>query len=123
MSTMHFGIADRLARPWDWADYAALRILAERIRVFDESETPVVDALEKCEFDLEDERFRQRVASILRDKQRLVTVCDACLKASCWRGLFLCDDYVHAGTIDLSVSTLREIGREDPGYWTELAYE
>ena len=49
--------------------------------------------------------------------ERLVTVCDSCFCASCWNGLFYCDDYIGAGTVDLPVSRLRELNREHPSYY------
>lgn len=50
---------------------------------------------------------------------RLVTVCDACLRASCWRGIFYCYDYKRAGTVDLPVSKLRELNHEHSDYWKD----
>jgi hypothetical protein len=29
-----------------------------------------------------------------------VTVCSACFRASCWQGIFMCDDAPSAGTIE-----------------------
>ena len=49
--------------------------------------------------------------------QRLVTVCDACQQASCWQGIFYCDDYQTAGTVDKTVAELTELGLEHPSYW------
>ena len=51
------------------------------------------------------------------DDNRLVTVCDACLQASCWRGIFYCDEYKTAGTVDKTVKELTALGREHPSYW------
>ena len=48
---------------------------------------------------------------------RLVTVCASCCRASCWQGLFFCDDYMSAGTVELPISKLLELGLEDPSYW------
>lgn len=49
---------------------------------------------------------------------RTVTVCAACLCASCWQGAFYCDQAKTAGTIE---KTIRELWqgnvREDSGYW------
>jgi acyl-coenzyme A thioesterase PaaI-like protein len=47
----------------------------------------------------------------------LITVCDACLQASCWQGIFYCQEFKTAGTIDLSVNRLRKLKREHPCYW------
>jgi len=54
------------------------------------------------------------------DTARLVTVCSKCLQASCWQGIFMCGEARYAGTTDLPVSDLKELGREHPSYW-ELA--
>ena len=54
---------------------------------------------------------------------RLITVCSSCLCASCWLGLFHCDDCKVAGTVNLPVSELRALDREHPDYWKqERAY-
>jgi hypothetical protein len=51
--------------------------------------------------------------------EKMVTVCDKCQRAACWQGLFYCDDYVSAGTVDLPVSRLRELDLEHPDYWED----
>lgn len=51
-------------------------------------------------------------------KERLVTVCDKCLRASCWHGEFMCDDARGAGTINLPVSKLQELRREHPSHYS-----
>lgn len=56
----------------------------------------------------------------MTDDARMVTVCDACLKASCWRGIFMCDDSRGAGTTRKSVAELRALGREHPDWYIEL---
>lgn len=48
----------------------------------------------------------------------LVTVCDRCLQASCWQGIFYCDDYKTAGTIQKTRKELQKLGRENSDYWT-----
>jgi hypothetical protein len=53
----------------------------------------------------------------MSDDDRLVTVCDQCFQASCWQGVFMCDDAVNAGTVDLPVLKLREMGLEHSSYW------
>lgn len=58
-------------------------------------------------------------AKRLRDEdQRKVTVCSACLTASCWHGAFYCDDYKTAGTVEKTVAELRALDLEHPTYWT-----
>jgi hypothetical protein len=51
------------------------------------------------------------------DNLREVTVCAACLQASCWQGEFYCETAKTAGTTRRTVGTLRQLGREDPSYW------
>lgn len=47
----------------------------------------------------------------------LVTVCDACLCASCWQHKFVCDSAFRAGTKKMRVGELRKLNREHPDYW------
>jgi hypothetical protein len=53
------------------------------------------------------------------DKQRKVTVCGACLQASCWHGIFCCDKHLEAGTVEKTVEELEKLGREHPSWWEE----
>jgi len=46
-----------------------------------------------------------------------VTVCDSCLRASCWLGIFFCMNSHAAGTIEKTVHELHPLGRENPEYW------
>jgi hypothetical protein len=48
-----------------------------------------------------------------------VTVCDACLKASCWQGEFMCDDARSAGTVEKTIKELKELNLEHYSYWRE----
>lgn len=48
---------------------------------------------------------------------RAVTVCDACLQASCWQGLFFCNKAHAAGTVERSVEELIKLDLEHPSYW------
>lgn len=43
-----------------------------------------------------------------------VTVCDACLQASCWHGEFMCERSRGAGTTVLMASQLRALDLEHP---------
>lgn len=52
---------------------------------------------------------------------RTVTVCDACLQASCWQGEFYCDDYKTAGTVEKTVAELKALNLENAEYWEEGA--
>ena len=52
-----------------------------------------------------------------KEGERMVTVCDACLQASCWHGLFMCSEAQNAGTVDKPVSELRALNLEHSSYW------
>jgi len=43
-------------------------------------------------------------------------VCDKCLRAVCWWGIFYCDDYMSAGLVKKKVSQLLKMGREHKSY-------
>lgn len=47
----------------------------------------------------------------------VVTVCDACLRACCWRGFLFCDEYLQAGTVEKTVAELKRLAFEHPDYW------
>lgn len=49
----------------------------------------------------------------------MVTVCDKCLRASCWQGIFMCDESLTAGTKEMTIAELEALRREHPSYWTE----
>ena len=44
--------------------------------------------------------------------ERMVTVCDKCLQASCWHGIFMCDEARYAGTVEMPVSELLRLGHQ-----------
>ena len=46
-----------------------------------------------------------------------VTVCDKCLRASCWQGVFYCDDYKSAGIKEVSVARLSKLKLENEHFW------
>jgi len=48
---------------------------------------------------------------------RKITVCSECLQASCWLGIFMCQESKFAGTCEKTVAELRVLGRESPDYW------
>lgn len=53
------------------------------------------------------------------DDTRLVTVCSACFRASCWQGEFYCEEYRSAGTVDKTIAELRAGQHgESEHYWT-----
>jgi hypothetical protein len=57
-------------------------------------------------------------------KSKLIQVCDQCLMASCWQGIFMCEKARFAGTTYKTKAELRKIKREHPSYWktdSELA--
>jgi hypothetical protein len=51
------------------------------------------------------------------DEKREVVVCDHCLQASCWQGIFMCDQAREAGLTTRTVGELRALNLEDPSYW------
>lgn len=46
-----------------------------------------------------------------------VTVCDECFQASCWQGIFLCNNAVFAGTVEKTRKELAALNLEHPDYW------
>jgi len=52
-------------------------------------------------------------------EDRLVTVCSACWRASCWQGKFYCGEYESAGTCEKTVATLRRLGLEHSSYFAK----
>lgn len=60
--------------------------------------------------------MRPKGAPLPDDK--MVTVCDACMRACCWQGEFMCDYADMAGTVERTVAQLRA-GRhgENESYW------
>jgi hypothetical protein len=51
-------------------------------------------------------------------KSRRVTVCDACLTASCWHGTFQCQRARTAGTTTRTVAELDAVGAEHPSHYS-----
>lgn len=51
------------------------------------------------------------------DESRLVTVCSACFRASCWHGEFYCSEYRIAGTVEKTVRELKKLNLEHSCYW------
>lgn len=47
----------------------------------------------------------------------LITICDRCLKASCWQGISYCDDYRTADIMRKTRKELAKLGRESSDYW------
>jgi hypothetical protein len=48
---------------------------------------------------------------------RRVTVCNACLCASCWQGMFRCSCALLAGTTTKTVTELKALELESPHFW------
>jgi hypothetical protein len=51
--------------------------------------------------------------------KRKVLVCSLCLRASCWYGMFICEDAQSAGLKILTINELDKLGREHPDYWND----
>jgi hypothetical protein len=52
------------------------------------------------------------------DPETRITVCDACFRACCWQGQFMCDDARDAGTTVRTVRELRDGNHgEHEDYW------
>lgn len=47
-------------------------------------------------------------------REELITVCDQCLTATCWHGVFMCDKAVGAGLTQRKRSELLALNREHP---------
>lgn len=53
-------------------------------------------------------------------QRRTVTVCNACLRACCWQGFFMCDKARDAGTVKKTIAELRAlVAGEHSDYWAE----
>lgn len=53
-----------------------------------------------------------------QSKGRTVTVCSACLRASCWHGEFMCSEARSAGTREMAASDLDALGKEHPSHYS-----
>jgi len=51
------------------------------------------------------------------DDKTLITVCDACLTASCWHGGLMCDNNKNAGTVEKSIGELKKLNLENQDNW------
>ena len=51
------------------------------------------------------------------DDERIIMVCEACERACCWQGNFMCDDARHAGTAKKTIRELKDLDLEDSFYW------
>lgn len=51
--------------------------------------------------------------------QTKITVCDKCFQATCWQGVFMCDESQNAGTVDKTIAELIALNTgEHPDHWT-----
>ena len=58
------------------------------------------------------------------EDERMIWVCKACLRASCWHGEFYCEEYRVADVIQKSIKELKSLDLEHPSYWElERQYE
>ena len=56
----------------------------------------------------------------------LITVCAVCLQASCWQGIFMCQQSDIADVVQKTRRELKALNLENPHYWKtdqELANE
>lgn len=51
----------------------------------------------------------------------LITVCNACERASCWQGEFYCDSFKTAKLKEVTVRRLQSLKLEHPSYWEKDA--
>jgi len=60
-----------------------------------------------------------------RSRDRLVTVCSACLRASCWQGKFLCTRAYDSDTttVQFPISKLRRLKLEHHRFWSRACEE
>lgn len=52
-------------------------------------------------------------------EERLIRVCDKCLRASCWQGVFLCDEAQGAGVISKTILELELLDLEHSDFWKD----
>jgi hypothetical protein len=56
------------------------------------------------------------------DENKVITVCNKCLRACCFQGAFMCALALEAGTVRRTVKQLRalpEYNREHEDYWRD----
>ena len=57
------------------------------------------------------------------NENKIIEVCDSCLKASCWYGIFKCDNVRTAGTRLMKVKELKKLNLEAEYYWSDEKME
>jgi len=50
-------------------------------------------------------------------RKERITVCNKCLRASCWQGVFMCDQARDAGVVAVSRDRLAQMALEHESYW------
>jgi hypothetical protein len=58
---------------------------------------------------------RNERENVMNDTDK-ITVCDKCLMASCWQGIWMCDESRNAGIVQKPRAELVRLGREHPSY-------
>lgn len=48
---------------------------------------------------------------------KTITVCNKCFRASCWQGIFMCDESYNAGITEMTIPQLKEKDLEHEQYW------
>jgi carbon storage regulator len=48
-----------------------------------------------------------------------ITVCSKCLRASCWGGIYMCQEYLSASTAEMTIEQLRKLDLEDESWWNK----
>lgn len=56
-------------------------------------------------------------------RERLITVCSWCLRASCWHGEFFCDHAQTAGTVQRTARELNKLSLEDKHHYSKDTVE
>lgn len=59
----------------------------------------------------------------MRERERLITVCDKCFCAGCWHGEIMCFDAQSAGTVQKSESQLKALAVEHPSAYSREKVE
>lgn len=58
-----------------------------------------------------------------KPKERTVTVCEKCYRASCWHMIWPCDDARTAGSVEMPISMLRQMKLENSDWWKASTQE
>lgn len=53
----------------------------------------------------------------MTDFKTTITVCSHCLQASCWQGIFMCNESLEAGTLEKTIEELRKLDLESANFW------